>query len=400
MNVETQMESLPCPKCGHPMPVDPSFPVWCDACNHNVLPEPEAKSKNRMGLMDRVALKLGEKRSKQIFDHYCTLRDLKPHLHFSKLLGMGMALLLVLFPVALVVGGLLLLITWNVGFMFVAALLFMLAYKTIPQPAPMPLMLLDPQSTPTLHRICQQVAAQLGARLEGVALDWHHNASMGRYTHRRTPVMTLGLPLMANLSPEEKLAIIAHEMAHQANGDFSRSFMFQWACNILGILMYPLPAAWMEAPLWGYYRVMASCLYEDSQRAEYFADDAAASIAGTQSTISVLRKMHLGTVYYRFLEHTIRNRNRWDVFLAFKEHVSHIPAREGERLRRAEMMEGYRLQSTHPPTAYRIQRLQAFDKPAAALFTPEELQQMEKELLECHSGVQEAMMSLYRDVVY
>ena len=350
--------------------------------------------------MAEVALKLGARRSKQLFEQFSKQRDLKPVLHLRSVLGILMALLLVALPVALVLLGIWMVFTWKVQWMLVGGLLAYLASLTFPRPAQMPLMVLDPLQSPALHQVCQTVAEHLKTRFDAVALDWNYNAAFGRYTLHRKAVMTLGLPLMANLNPQEKLAIMAHEMAHQAHRDFTRSFLFHWATHILFLLTYPLAAAWMEAPFHAYYLIMATFLFEESQRAEYYADDVAASIAGTEATMSALRKLHHGVVYVRFLEHNIRSRNNWDIFQAFAEHVTHIPEREGERLRRAEQQESLRLQSTHPPTLYRLKRLQAFDKPALGLVREDTLMQMEQELQACHPEVQAALMSLYRDVVY
>jgi heat shock protein HtpX len=72
-----------------------------------------------------------------------------------------------------------------------------------------------------------------------------------------------------------------------------------------------------------------------------------------------------------------------------------MPARELERIRRLEQMQGFFLGATHPPTAYRIEFLKAHYKPEAKVTLSEaELAQLEQELVPLREEMQREVFGL------
>jgi heat shock protein HtpX len=108
-------------------------------------------------------------------------------------------------------------------------------------------------------------------------------------------------------------------------------------------------------------------LFQDRQRAEYFADYLAASLAGTQATISVLRRFALGEHLHDVLLRNAYSTAQSGSYILdlFRQRIESLSAREWERMRRASEAEGAHLDRTHPPTAFRIAFLEAhpFNEP-------------------------------------
>ncbi|NED82958.1 M48 family metalloprotease, partial [Streptomyces sp. SID11233] len=62
--------------------------------------------------------------------------------------------------------------------------------------------------------------AAVGTRgVDLIAIDGEVNASAMRYGVRGRMLLTLGLPLWESLGPEQRLALLGHELAHHAHGD-------------------------------------------------------------------------------------------------------------------------------------------------------------------------------------
>jgi heat shock protein HtpX len=132
--------------------------------------------------------------------------------------------------------------------------------------------------------------------------------------------------------------------------------------------------------------VLVHLLWYDSQRAEYLADHLSAQIAGTEASLAMLDKSHLGEALSLMLERaTWQSRNR--TFLAdFRRKVADMPERELERVRRIAQLEGARLNVTHPPTAYRIAFLKAHPvtTPKVTL-SSDDTERLERELMSTQS---------------
>lgn len=82
------------------------------------------------------------------------------------------------------------------------------------------------EAAPVLYALADEAAAALGTgKVGAIVIDHHFNASSSTVGVRRTRVLTLGLPLLAVLPPEQRVALVAHELAHARNGDATRGFV-------------------------------------------------------------------------------------------------------------------------------------------------------------------------------
>ena len=141
-----------------------------------------------------------------------------------------------LFVGALAAGGVWLeLITFPNPFaMLPVAAMLGAAWYARPRPdAPEP-QLLDRADHPVLYELADTLADEVGsARLDGIALTTDYDAWIGRYGWRHRRVVTLGVPLLAVLAPQERAALLAHER----RGDRWRTLLVGTAGNALAALM-------------------------------------------------------------------------------------------------------------------------------------------------------------------
>jgi Zn-dependent protease with chaperone function len=123
-------------------------------------------------------------------------------------------------------------------------------------------------------------------------------------------VLNLGLSLWGALTPQQRVALLGHELGHFSNGDIRRGFLVQPCLTTLGRLsdlfggrsrrsargnivgiVQPLADALMRVLSFVFYLgnlgVQAVGLRE-AQRAEYLADQRAAALAGTRATAELL----------------------------------------------------------------------------------------------------------------
>src|SRR5262249_46197728 len=156
-----------------------------------------------------------------------------------------------------------------------------------------------------------------------IIVDEQFNAAYSVVGWRRVPVLWIGLPLWMALRPQERIAILAHEVAHGVNRDATRSFLVGSALSALdewiGLLrgQHDHPTEWAEGgtifailaisqilagylfwvlsiPFAAVQTLLAQLLWLNKQQAEYFADYLAAKAAGTGAAVSALQRTECG----------------------------------------------------------------------------------------------------------
>ncbi|MFD1731480.1 M48 family metallopeptidase [Deinococcus malanensis] len=169
---------------------------------------------------------------------------------------------------------------------------------------------------PQLHALIAEIATTMeAARPQRVTVIHDVNAFMGQSGFPPRPALGLGLGLWYTLAPQERVAIIAHELAHQKNRDPVRGRLIATALNVLGQVIDLLtPDAIMQAreheeggmaalsnlvmrglalgPV-GLYTLLLQLVGAEHQRAEFRADLLAAQVAGHDATLSALDTVHL-----------------------------------------------------------------------------------------------------------
>ncbi|MET9231834.1 M48 family metallopeptidase [Lentzea sp. NPDC003310] len=164
---------------------------------------------------------------------------------------------------------------------------------------------------PTLFALLDRVAAAAGTRLpDRVTLDADFNASAGTHGWLRRRTLRLGLPLFGIFTPQQRVAMLAHEFGHFVNGDPSQDVLTEPAIRtplILADLVRP-SETFVSDNLWGQlaeralwpFQVVLERLFvfvgvgviavaaRDHQRAEYCADALAVRLAGSSATEAML----------------------------------------------------------------------------------------------------------------
>jgi Zn-dependent protease with chaperone function len=210
---------------------------------------------------------------------------------------------------------------------------------------------------PALWQLVDDVAAALDTPPpDRIVVEPEFNAHWSRAGIRRTRVLGLGLPLLAVLSPRERVAVVAHELAHARNGDIARSWFIGSAVGALaelGSLLTPAggtphhETALLEVvsgmllrvlrlPVDGLLAAEAHLLMHDSRRAEYLADALAADVAGTDAAVALQVIMLLDAVAEQPARRraVTGSRDAGGLLAEMRAAVVAVPERERERRRR------------------------------------------------------------------
>jgi Zn-dependent protease with chaperone function len=271
---------------------------------------------------------------------------------------------------------------WTV---FAGVVMLLLAWLSIPRRAAPPSGLLDRADFPALHDMADRLSTAMQApRPDGIAISKRFGASYRICGFRGRRYVELGLPLLAVLTPRERAAVLAHELSHGANGDPLRGqFLFgavdavgQWGVAlrplsigssgdgmpfgpIISIIAIPFELALLA---------LSECLLlvaggmhllvlRDSQRAEYLADLLAGSVTGPEHLRSALEKTYLAETIEAVIRHHALTGATDSLLKKLKQAIDEVPASRIAVLREQSRQSGWRVDTTHPPTALRIDML-------------------------------------------
>ncbi len=242
---------------------------------------------------------------------------------------------------------------------------------------------------------------------------------------RQKRIVNVGLPLWSILDAQERVALLGHELAHGVNGDPVRSFFVGTAIDslvtwhrsltptrlntiggrfvrrggledvIAAIILWPLSAlAWLAA------YALSHLLWRESQRAEYLADYLAATVSSTRAAVSMLDKLHFGSMF-PFTVNVLLSEAQGSFLADYRRRIAATPPREFERMKRIGRLAGARLDATHPPTAYRMDFLAA--RPiveAKVILTAYEAEQIDRELAKLHAPLERELRDRYYGRVF
>jgi Zn-dependent protease with chaperone function len=375
-----------CPNCGATLPVVQPYITWCDGCGWNIAapvrPPPT-------GRFERLYEDAGRRSGERMERELARGDNLEPRLTLTKAFAYAIAAAVHVVTLALLVGGVVLVALFPTKIFAIvgAVLAISLALLVRPRLGKAPKENLVPRSeAPTLFRLVDRVAQAMGTKTADLlVVDEEYNASWGIYGLRRTRVLHLGLPLLSALEAQERVALIAHEIAHAKNGDASRGLFVGSACRGLAqwyLVLAPHRARsayggiadtrlaehvangllWVlsRPPLW-LFRLEVHLLLQDSRRAEYLADAIAAREAGSAAIVGVHEKLLLQGSFQQIVRryaHPSTHPEDGDLFAAVLPTLAAVPERERERRRRVALLEASSLGSTHPPTGQRIRLLE------------------------------------------
>ena len=366
-----------CPDCRALLVTDLSEIPWCPACRWNLATlEP---GDGRPGLLARLDHRIAYRDSLATFERLRTSGGTPPASRSRWLLTLISALLLTA-TLALAGLGVWLCVRdfpswWALPGLLCLAVAWYMRPRSHGVDAAAHLV--EKQDAPTLHGLVERVANAAGTPLPHIIMvDAEYNASAGiAGLLRRRRVLTLGTPDWIGLSPQERVATLAHELGHFANGDPRRSLTSQPAVTVFSALasltepmfrpgVYPtmtdriaygLLIPVHKLMVMAHLGTMAVALRE-AQRAEYRADAIAARIAGRDATVRMLDLL----VHRDSLVTVTASKARAQDFTpqGVRAAVAETMTRQAPRAaehRQHTLRTETRLLQTHPPTGLRAQ---------------------------------------------
>ncbi|MBF9073076.1 M48 family metallopeptidase [Streptacidiphilus fuscans] len=325
-----------CPDCGGALTDDERFTRWCPACRWNALPSagqgkvsgPAPSGRRPLaGRLDRSA---EERLFAEVSAAAADGRTLRPTLSASRYAAAALALPVHLVTLALLAVGysLLALGTWVADVFGVAVVLIAVflrprlgRYSRVRKSAPAP----GRERAPELWALADAVADRLGTRrADAILLNSAFNASYRRVGLRRRVVLTIGVPLWYSLEPQERVALLAHEFGHGANGDATSGFwlgtaltsLAQWyemllpgrrlsggrsaggGIAVIGEALAQVVMFAIRGLVVVWFRLLERLTLAGSRRAEYLADGFAVRLAGADGAAGLLGALMLPSAYW------------------------------------------------------------------------------------------------------
>ncbi|MEV7244437.1 M48 family metallopeptidase [Streptomyces sp. NPDC093248] len=372
----------PCPECGTEIRGDSRFAIWCAACDWNVDPE---KPQPDGGPLDRAERALARRHGERLLDEMMSGQVLRPRRDASAVAATVLALLVHGVTLALAVLGVWCVVAgWGGVGVVAGAVLLVLFWALAPRVRRLPddRPVLFRSDAPELFALVDEVAHAVGTRsVHAIVVDGSINAAVTTYGVRGRRLLVLGMPLWEILTPEERIALLGHELAHYANGDTRNGFVVGTAVRTLALwhhTLQPLPdPSGIELAVNALYvlpRLLVRGLLvllvrltsRAGTRAEYLADRLAARTASTQAAVDLMDRLLITSSLAVLLrseanraalggsrsarEAKARADELWGLLTAF---AASVPEHEYERQRRAGARRGHQVDATHPPTHLR-----------------------------------------------
>jgi heat shock protein HtpX len=289
---------------------------WCPACEWN-LDRYEAKRRRpEFGWhwLDRWTHQAAYRLTRGQFTELAQRALDRPRLSAARVVTVAASILLLAGVVALAVAGAWLVFAYRFPALSIVVGIAMVGLAIALRPRfgrldPL-LEVLSADNAPALFRLVDEVARAVGApQPQVVAVDASFSAYATSVGLRRRRVLCLGLPLWAALTPQERVALLGHELGHFVNGDVRRGLLTQPAFTVLGSaadLFRPLGRGtgsgaialaemlanamqWvLSRLLFGAHLLLVWVGLRDAQRAEYLADELAARAAGSAPAASMM----------------------------------------------------------------------------------------------------------------
>ncbi|HEX2088995.1 MAG TPA: M48 family metalloprotease [Actinomycetota bacterium] len=375
---------------------------------------PTNETAHEGSIVGRLYLGVGARLGRRLFEEVENTPEPRPRLTAATVLGTAIAVVVHAITLALIVGAALFFLTGlSIAKVVAGVLCLLVAWVLRPRLGKPPPGVLPRDRFPTLYELTDRMADKLGApRVHGLTVVPGFTAFIEVVGWRRRAFLGLGLPLLVALDPQERVALLAHELAHRVNGDPRRGAVTGSALSTLDgwyDVLYPDPpgdeilevvAAWLMVGLASVPRAIASLLvhlvWRESQRAEYLADALARRVAGTQATASMLRKLYSEHILYEVMQRkAVHSRNSAGLLDEFSERIKasrpeSIPLQDST----------FRLDATHPPTAFRVQFVESRMSSPEFTLADEDSMAIDRELEPLRNGIETELVDAYRATLY
>ncbi|MET7861205.1 M48 family metallopeptidase [Streptomyces sp. NPDC005318] len=372
----------PCPECGTEVRTDSRFVPWCAACDWNVDPgAPEEAA----GRLERLQRRLARQHGEKLLAEVTAGAALRPRRDVASVLAYAIALAVHGTTAALVVTGILLVtLGWGGPLPLLGALVLAIAWALRPRFGRLPddAPVLHRADAPELFALIDDVAEVVGTTgVHVVVVTTDVNASVTTYGLRQLRRLDIGLGLWEILTPQQRIAMLGHELGHYANGDTRHGLITVNALRSLTLwrhLLEPVPRPNLIEMAINAFYLLPSCAvqgvlmlldhltFRATQRGEYLADSFAARAGSTAAAVELMDRLTVGDSaglallreantqqVTRFGDPARKEawRGLWERLAA---HMDSIPESEYERQRRCSALRGHSVDATHPPTHLRI----------------------------------------------
>jgi heat shock protein HtpX len=266
--------------------------------------------------IETIYQNISEKQGQRLFDEIVNAELPQPRLTLPAILAYLVSTIVILSSLGFVVLGFRIIVsTWFSFVTLLGIVCLLLGWAMRPRLNLMPKGVLKREEHKELYGLVDEIAEEMNApRIDGIVVSERYTASFGRYGWRNQKILEIGLLLWYSIGEKERVALLAHEMAHSVNGDVLRTGYVAMAMNSLSELCRSLHAPpsmtssgcfalldWLTGflfhclsyiPFYAIY-ILLMLLGSISQRAEYLADYLASSVSGTDALVSLLRCIYL-----------------------------------------------------------------------------------------------------------
>lgn len=368
-----------CPECGWSGEFEARFPAWCLACTYGANPD---FSDTRPNVWRRYRRAAAARRNMRLFRRLLSARQLRPT-GLLRASVLAFALLIHLTTLALAAGGVALIVTMphSVRGWLGGPLVLLLAWYLRPRAAPGwdgNARWITAEQAPELFRLLDTLSDLMGAdRFVGATLRAVDSAAVLSFGLRRRQVLMIGVPLWEVLAPQERLAVLAHEIGHSVNYDAEIGHVVRGALHTLRrwyALTHPLTLVTRNSrlrtanlvdlvlPFHLLHAGAVALLRRSKPRAEYLADHLAASVASTDAVCSAFERFPTARSAVGVVATALRARVPSHPWRMVRDYAAALPEHERRRLALIEERQGLAVDSTHPPTFLRLRMLR--ERPA------------------------------------
>jgi Zn-dependent protease with chaperone function len=404
-----------CPECQAPLVSEYGKLPWCEQCEWNLsTPDLDPLLSRTELFRAKLSHGIAYDLTRSLFLGLAGRSAERPRR------GLGFfVLLLISFVVLAICGGsislgLWLVITGNFLLKVVGALLIAFAVVFRPRLGSVRKELeradeLSEEKAPNLFRLVRRTAEAIGAPMpRTIAITHTYNSRAGSIGLRRHRMLVLGLPMLAVLRPQERVALIGHELGHYINRDSRRSLSTQPALTAFGtaaqlanpstmrlrsgggiaglgmlisaVVITPIMYA-LSQLLWLCHLGVNVIGARVTQRAEYFADDLAARAAGSEAAASMMDIMVDAVGITTVVGSRSRNREHADGWREGVEKSRAGNAGRMHRLRQLSIRTESWIFNSHPPAGLRHRMIQSAPyRTAAVVLTEAESAAIDAEL--------------------
>ncbi|MCX7749915.1 MAG: M48 family metallopeptidase [Clostridia bacterium] len=419
-----QKQEIKCKQCGTDLEVNPGYITWCEHCDWNIDPTSEVPRKK--AIFHRFNMFLGKKFSKNLYNEINQSDRFRPRLNLSWVFAFIFSIIIYTINLTVV------LFFIRIGFNifnayrdlagFVGLLIFFaIAYLFIPKFKKDNVNPIKREEFPHIYILVDRLTDMMGApKIDDIVLTNEFNASFSQIGLNRKRILFLGLPLFYLCNNKERIALLAHEIAHNMNGDIKRGVIVGGALKLIENWIFIVAPAkirsvyvvdiylepvvilincirWLiSRVILSFWYVLALLLWRNSQRAEYYADYLESRISGTDASVSLLQKIQYITTYYSVIERISSFAYSRELFSELEHALKALPEREKQRIERMNMKYESSVDATHPPTRLRIEFLKNHHKEVESSIDNELVIRASSELEVLKGDVENYLIGLFK----